>query len=71
MLLRPLSSEASLEIITLAAEELSAVEALSEKLSAGLALLLIKNEGGFADRLVRDSRTVSAERLQTVEGTLS
>jgi hypothetical protein len=71
MLSRPLSSEASLEIITLLAEELSVVEALSEKLLAGLALLLIKNEGGFPDRLVRDSRTVSAERLRTVEGTLS
>jgi hypothetical protein len=68
---RPLSSEALLETTVLAAEELSAAEASSEKLSAGSALLLIKSEGGFADYLVGDSRTVSAERLRTVEGTLS
>jgi hypothetical protein len=71
MLSRPLSSEALLEITALAAEELSAAEASSEKLLAGPAPPLIKNEGGFADYLVRDSRTVSAERLRTVEGTLS
>jgi hypothetical protein len=60
---RTLSAEALLEIIVLIVEELLVAEASLEKLLAGPAPLLIKNEVGFADYLVIDSRIVLVERL--------
>jgi hypothetical protein len=50
-------------MVVLVVEELLVVEALLDKFLVGLALLPIKNKGGFADRLVRDSRIVLAEHL--------